>query len=313
MGKTVVSRGFLGLRTNVDPASLGKDEKGLVLLSTCSNVDIDNSFRLSLRRGYQPFYTQSLGVCRNCFSTPNLDFAVFTEGNALSIIDLNDMSISRIRMITPGLKFVFDLVGDKIYYTNGVEQGLIDIPARTTRSWVIDTEYHGPKTSLIFSPPPLGTRLYFYNGRMYIIVGSTIFYSQPFDVHRYVLDENSITLPTKISLITSAESAECLVVSDQKNIYCLRGGEVKEFNIDPVYNAPAIAGTEQSIHPNSLGLDGVSTGIILTTTKGVIFISNLGEVTELTEDKIDIPKVSSLEGTSAIFNGKYICQFDVII
>ena len=302
MPTPIVSRGFTGLRTKVDPVSPGKDKDGLVPLSSCSNVDIDDSYRLSLRRGYQSIYTQSIGSCRSCWGHKNLNFAVFMEGDAMSIINLEDMSIARIRQITPGFKFFFSLVGDKVYYTNGINQGLIDVPARTTRSWVIDTEYHGPEITLTFSPPPLGTRLCFYNGRMYIVVGRTAFISEPFDNHRYVLDENNITLPTDISLIIAA--GNCMIASDQNNIYCYRGGDAQVFDVDPIYNAPGIAGTEQEIYPHSLGIDGVSTGVILTTTSGIIYISNIGEVTELTEDKIDIPKVSSLEGTSAIFNGK---------
>ncbi len=308
MPQVPVSKGFTGLRTKIDQASSRQTESGSVDLAYCSNVDIDDEERLSVRRGRTEFYSESLGRVHSCFSTDKLFFILFCEGDALSVYDILNHSVERIRNINPGRPMAYELVDDTVYYTNGLDQGRFDIPTRTNRPWIIESEYSGPVTTKEMSNPPLGTDLLYYRGRMYVKSGKALLYSMPFDTTRFILDENNILMTSEVSMMASA--TDCLIISDQDTLFSYQGSGPIDFEVHEIYNAPGIMGTAQEIHPHSLGLDGTVPGVIMLTTSGVIFISNLGEVTQITESKIDIPRVSSLRGSSTLFNGKYICQCD---
>lgn len=305
-----VAKGFLGLNTKQDQTSGMPNDAGFVYLSSCSNVDIDDGYRLVTRKGYVKVHNQTLGSLSSCFSTKNINFVVFCEGDALSILNLEDSSVQRTRNITPNLPMFFVEHLDRIYYTNGQEQGFISKDTRINSSWVMSGEYLGPKTSRVFSDPPIGTRLHVYNSRMFISLGAVVYVSEPFDVSRFVLDEGNLLFDSNISEITSTENA--LIISTEKAVYRFVGGDSQEFKQELIYNYPIIAKTSQRIYPSALNVEEVDPGILALSTNGIIFISNNGVVTELSETKIDIPSISSLVGASVIYDNKYICQCDVL-
>ncbi len=306
MSTVSISKGFSGLNTRVDETSLPKSEH--VPLASCLNVDIDDAYRLSVRHGFSMLEQSGIGDVHSCFSTPNLNFIVFCDGDALSLYNISTQETTRIRNISINKSMEYEINNGLIYYTNGIEQGVIEIATLTNRPWEIETDYFGPKNTRDFSNPPIGNLIHYYKGRMYVVVGKIVFISQAFDTSRFLLDEGNILLDDAVTMITSTDN--CLIIGTTKEVICFLGSNPGDFAKKTLTPSVAINGTQQQIYPTNLGIDTVDLGVIFLTTKGLIFISGNGELIKLSEDQIDIPKISNYQGSSVINKGKYICQFN---
>ncbi len=303
----VIAKGFGGLVTKGDSTSL-HSSSGIVPLTNCSNVDIDDLYRLSVRFGYESLLESILGNAHSVYGNKHINFLVFCEGDALSILDFSNSNVTRIRQVLINISMDYEFNSGLIYYTNGTQQGIINTTTLTNKPWEIETEYKGPVTTRIFSKPPLGKLLHYYRGRMYIANGPYVYISEPFDNTRFVLDEGNLVLDSDVFMMTSTDS--CLILGLKDKVICYIGSGPEEAEKVTLIESPAINGTQQKAYPSDLGLEGKDVGIIFTTAKGIVFVTGDGTLIKLSEDVIDIPKLLNLQGCSIIKNGKYISQFN---
>lgn len=125
--------GFKGLRNNVAPTDFGPGD-----LVTALNVDVDDGENVGRRKGYGSVVVA--GVDRDLFSSGAV--CVGVGGNALKQI-LPDYSTIVLRSgLTARRALTYSPLADRIYYSNGVETGVVQ--AGASRTWGL-------------TPPVLGT------------------------------------------------------------------------------------------------------------------------------------------------------------
>ena len=190
--------GSSGLNTKIDPSRIRfNPETGVSDLSACVNIDIDDTGRISRRKGFTA--TSRTESWHSLFSCG--PYALGVSGNALAVLEPN-MARTNIRNVTVGAKmsFVRDTDGtqDVIYYANGYEQGkVID---KLSYSWTAN-DYVGPTSRKEIYDPPIGHILEVRNLRMFIAEGSTLWYSEPGTLSQFRLAANYFGYQSRIKMI----------------------------------------------------------------------------------------------------------------
>ena len=290
MNTVPVLKGSTGLNNKVDPVRLRwNSETGIQELAKAKNVDIDDSGRISRRKGYSKVLDVS--DCHSIYNTG--DYCVFVHAGALATLE-RDYSYTNIRNVTVGAKVSYAQVGDKIYYCNGYENGYVK--DRVSYSW-IGEEYVGPTTTKVFSPPPIGHLLELFSGRIYIAVGDDLWYTEPFSYSWVNLAENFIPFSSKIRMVQGVKDG--LWISDSYKTYFLKGTNPKEMGFEIIANYPAIEGTD------SKAFDlGEEKAIVWTSTEGICVGASGGQFKNITRGKLWYP--DSNVGAGFINDGKYL-------
>lgn len=296
--------GSNGLNTKIDPVRIRFDPKtGISDLSACVNIDIDDTGRISRRKGSTATSrTESWHSLFSCGS-----YALGVSGNALAVLEPN-MARTNIRNVTPGarMSFVRDTDGtqDVIYYANGYEQG--KVINKLSYAWTAN-DYVGATSRKELYNPPIGHFLEIRNGRMFIAEDSTLWYSEPGSLSQFRLAANYFGYPSRLRMVQAVDGG--LWISDSENVYFLSGSISPALQEMPIQikkcDCPVIEGTNVEASASRIGIEGLS-GIvtIFTTTKGVCVGSVDGTLIPITEHKVDIP--SGLTGSAVYRDGKYI-------
>lgn len=118
---------WMGLRNNVSPDGFGRGD-----LSVCVNCDIDDALGISRRKGHSAVLTAN--VDRDLWASGSVCLGV--GSNALKQV-LPDYSTITLRSgLTASRPLSYAAVGDRVYYSNGVEAGCVRDAAN--HSWGLD-------------------------------------------------------------------------------------------------------------------------------------------------------------------------------
>lgn len=293
-----------GLDTKSDPARLRwTPEGGFIDLAVAYNVDVSDVGRISRRKGFTRRFTTG---AHSIFAFGSI--CLFVAENALRVLH-EDFSSKGIRNVTAGARMDYEPVGNEIYYANGHEIGVV--VAGASFGWGF-TEYVGPETTRQFSGPPIGRLLTYYNGRIYIAQNDVLWYSEPFSLNTFDLAGNFIQLPGYIRMLKAVAGG--IYASTEENIFFYKGSTPKDFQEVKIANYPAIEGTDQTVQGRIMfGQDGkpyveVAWGLersaIWLSEKGVCWGGSGGELYNLTEKRIELPKAST--GAGLVHEGKYV-------
>ena len=118
--------GFLGLRNNVDPESFGRED-----LVAALNCDIDDSGGVGRRKGYSAPVTAN--VDRDLWASGALCLGV--GSNALKQVHPDYTTTTLRSGLTASRPLSYAAVGDRAYYSNGIELGCVQNGAN--RTWGI--------------------------------------------------------------------------------------------------------------------------------------------------------------------------------
>lgn len=130
-------RQFLGLRNRVGPSGFELGD-----LDAAENIDLDDGGGAMLRRGHGA--ASIAGSCHSLWS--NGDFCYAVIANALTQV-LPGLTTKTLRSgLTPERRVEYVAVGDRTFYANGIENGVIQ--AGASRSWGLPVP-HAPAVSLV--------------------------------------------------------------------------------------------------------------------------------------------------------------------
>lgn len=296
MAAITVFSGSTGLNNKVDPVRLAFDpDSNIGELAVAVNVDIDNTGRVSRRKGYEKIFS---GNCHSLYASDNVCYLVVDD--VLSLLH-SDFSTTAIIEVTPGAKISYASVGSRVYFTNGHEKGYLGNGSYF--AWEKDT-YVGPETTKELYGPPIGTLLETYNGRMYIVKDEVLWYSEAFAYHAFELSKNFIWFEDKINMVRSIRDG--IYVGTEKAVYFLEGTNPREFTLTTVANYPAIEGTDNLIESSRIGREDINKGIlnercaIWMSSEGICIGGPRGFFRNLTEKKLVCPMAN--EGTSIVIN-----------
>lgn len=137
---------FKGLRNNVpvDRFELGD-------LSVAQNVDIDDSERITRRFGHGAAVVS--GAHKSLWSDGRVALAVQSETNLIQILPSYTIKILRADL-TSGLDMTYVPMAGRVYYSNGVENGVIE--NGQSRSWGITPPSDQPVASEVGGVLPSG-------------------------------------------------------------------------------------------------------------------------------------------------------------
>jgi hypothetical protein len=305
VSKTIkVLKATKGLNTKLDPTRIRYTmNTGVQELAVAVNVDIDDTGRLSRRKGFTRRLT---GDYHSLFS--HKETALCVTGDALSVLNA-DWTTTPIRNVTRGATVSYCPVDDKIYYVNGYEIGFVQ--NKRSYSWV-QGPYVGPDTDRCFQDPPIGSLVRLYNGRIYIAQGDTLWYSEPFDYGRFDLLRNFIHFEGQISMVAPVTSG--IFVGTDRNTHFLQGGNPAEgYSKIPVCNYPPIQYTDVAFQgklvvdtEGNVELEPSADGecVLWMAKEGICFGGPQGNVVNLTKDKIVMPQ--ALTGSSVVINEKFV-------
>jgi len=295
--------GTNGLNTKIDPVRIEYNSKtGVQDLAACKNIDIENSGRISRRKGFTS--QLSLSGCHSLFCQGK--DCLFVSDDALCVLD-SDYSHAEIRNVTPGAAMRYRQVDGVIYYCNGFERGKVF--EGVSYGWNKST-YYGPTTTKVFMNPPIGTDLEYYAGRMFIVQGKIVPYSELYDVSTF---ERKSYLPfdAEVVMFKSVESG--IFASTDKETFFLAGNDANAFSPSMVADYPAIKGTEVKIVGRSaqsrdgghtIATKGGNPSLIWLSREGVCFGGSDGSFLNLTEEKVVLP--DALTGSGFVYDDKYI-------
>ena len=285
-----------GLDNTIDSASDNySTESGISSLATCVNITHSKTGRPSSRSGYslvQPGSFHSL-FCdgENCYVGRGTD--LYRVGS--------DLSLTGLRAGLSGSRISFCRDKTDTYYANGSQNGVIK--NGLSYPWPVQ-EYEGPKTTRVFSTPPVGTLLALYKGHMLVAVGSTIYVSEPWGFGLFNL-ANYIHFDSPIRLLKPVEQG--VFVSDSECTWFLTGSHYSEFSQSKVASYPALEGSCAIDYEEALaiGLEAPGLCALWASTTGMVIGFPNGQIMNKMESRVSTPDIGS-QGAGLLYDHKFI-------
>ena len=292
-----------GLDTTFDPARVSYDpETGVQSASIAVNVDVSKTGRVSRRKGWEN--TVITDACHSLFSDGGDTF--FVTGDALKML-APDMSVTNLRNVTVNAPMSFVQIGSRTFYTNGRENGFI----LNGKSYGWNQAVPNQKDStIVYSPPPVGTLLGYYKGRVYVAQQHIIWYSEAnnlntFNLKNYLAFSSSVTMFKGVS--------EGIWIGTENQVFFLKGDSPDRLEQKRKALTGVIQGSDTYVDCTSIPglvdeygyqLEGV--GIVFCTTKGIYLGTEKGKLMQLSKGKLTIPK--TLLGAGTCISNRYIAS-----
>ena len=309
MPEVVFFRGATGLNTRVDPARLRYDPKtGVQDLAVAYNVDIDDTGRISRRKGF----TQRVALSVHSLFAKD-DICLFVSGSGLYQLHA-DYSYSALMNVMAGARMSYAAVNRQVYFVNGIDKGIFENGA--VSAWTLPASYVGPDTTREFSGPPNGSIVEFFNGRMYVIQANFAFFSEAFDYSRFDLARGF--LPFEENILMFRAVTDGIWVGTTKRIEFLAGNSPQEFHPISVADYPPVQYSDVALHGKLIQTqDGtpivdISSGdsaILWLSRQGICYGGPSGVFQNLTQHKLATFPVGST-GSGVVIDGRYIGLID---
>ena len=284
----------LGLCNTKDSVRLAFDPKtGESQLPQAVNVDIDPTGRISRCRGFTEKRTEA-----SMSGWSDGENCLFIAGTSLYRLH-PDYSRTFIRSgLTAGARMSYAAVGDRIYYTNGYENGYVI--GVVSHSWVAGTS-GAPTSNVTFSDAPAGHLTAWAFGRMLIAIDNLIVASEPsfygrFNLAKYRMEKARITMlwPVLGGLFVGTEEA----------VLFYRGEKWGEVRREVKATTGVLEGSAAKCQPELLDLETDDPLVVFSTSKGICLGGAGGMFRNLTENDLVLPKARRASG--AIVKDRYV-------
>lgn len=284
----VLSR-FVGMRNTITVERLAPNE-----LERGQNIDLDDAGQAHRRRGYTRV---AVGDFHSVYTSPRGVLGV--KDGTLGII-YPDYSFFEMQAGMGPDAVAYVDVGPETYFTSRTSSGVIQADNSVAAWGAVDAENTwlspvvNPTATLgevrgrLLGPPPMATALAYYNGRIYMAEGRTVWATELF-MYRYVdktrgymLFESDVTV---IGAVTDG-----LYVGTQTGVYFL-GGTFGEMRRLPLSAYGAIPGSLVSVpaelvHPT---VNQSRNAVVFLTTSGLVAGFDSGQLLNITQDRVLFP------------------------
>lgn len=283
-----------GLNNYVDPVRLKVDLRtGETELSQAVNVDIDNTGRISRRRGRIKKWSGSAKYGYSYGET-----CLFVSDTTLYRLH-PDYSIEALRTgLTENARMHYCAVANRIYYINENEKGYIS--EGQDNAWTKgDYTYPGdPRRS--FSDPPNGHLVGWFAGRMLVARDNAVFASLPSFYGVFDLPNDFKLFPERITMLQP--TLQGIWVGTEDRILFYRGDRWDRLRREPKASYRVLEGSVVECPGENLGIQ--ERAFVFTTDKGICIGSESGILTNLTRNKLNFP--SGRYANAAIAGDRYI-------
>lgn len=295
-----IFKGSSGLNTALDPARIAFNPKsGLTDLAAAVNITHDKSGAVSRRKGYS-----ATAITDSAHSLwADGDICLFVSGTALYRMFL-DGSTQELATVTSGARVRYCRVDDRVYYANGFDVGKLSNGVSVP--WSIGT-YHGPTTNRRFMGPPVGHLICVHQGRICISSESVVWHSESYADNLFDFARSFIPFQGRIRMLAS--TGNVLYVSDSQSTWAMTGAMPNETFLRKVSHESAIENTEMVLNMNQIGgITGSGMALIWSSETGIYLGDDQGNVTNLSDDKIEMPAGNI--GTAVVTDENYITIFE---
>jgi len=217
----ILFSGATGLNNILDPVRLPYNpSSGISDLSEAVNVFIDDTGRVSRRSGQTLL---SAIVSHSLFCDKGDCFVVQDrEADAALYQVATDYTLTGIRSgLTKGARVSFAQVGDKTYYSNGYQNGVIE--NGISSAWPVAPAHVGATTVRSFYPAPIGSHIAFFQSCMWIAKDNVIWVSEPNAFGKFDFARKYFQFGTKVMMIKPV--ANGVWVSDEEATGFIEAGE----------------------------------------------------------------------------------------
>lgn len=288
----------IGINNKVDPTRLSIGD--VCELETGDDILIDKTGSIVSARGNSLL---NAGNYHSGFDIGDGSFLAgmdYSTGSALyKCMPQNDGSLVLTGLrsgMTKGARLSYCLVGDKIYYMNGFEKGIVsgDVSTIWTVSeWPRETED-------VYLDTPTGKFFDIISGCFVIASGNEIIWTE--SGMWGIVNENTSweRLETDIRMIYSVGTG--MYISDEKGVYWCSGMNPNEWIFKKVLNYPAIPYKRynKTIDPSFFGFQTSEPSALFGTVNGPVIGLPDGNVYNLVDKKVTMPKNYSRGGLMVV-------------
>lgn len=155
------------------------------------------------------------------------------------------------------------------------------VAAGTATFTIFNSQNHGQQLkTLDVIEPPAGSQIAYHSGRMYVVSGNYLYYSDPF-AHSWFREEQFFAYPDEITLVAPVDGG-LFVSADQT--YYIAGDDPQGASQKVVSDAKAVKGTLAYIQPGDIPDVQVEQPVWITD-RGYVVGSPGGAVQHLTEEE----------------------------
>lgn len=296
---------FSGLKNIVSPERLGPDE-----LQIARNIDLDHIGQVRRRRGYK------LAAAGNYHSlykpSAQRHMYVVKDGNLGILYSDCTFNVLKSNVGTDRLAYVE--VADKTYFSSATSSGVIN-PDHTVSPWgattsegmwlspiVNPTQTLNPIFGTVLKKPPLATALAYYNGRIYLAEGKTVWATELY-LYDYV-DKTKNWLQFESNVTMLASVADGFYVGTETDVWFLTG-PLKEMRRLKVHPYRAVPGSAVSVPTAYIDTQRISTrtAVMFLTDLGLCTGLDGGYVSGVTHDRVWFPKADSAAAMFRVQDG----------
>ena len=295
-----------GLNTKVDPVRLPYNpETGIADLAVAYNVDIDETGRVSRRKGF----TQQISTnCHSLFCDGGA--CLYVTGDALTLLR-TDYTTKALRNVQPNAIMRYCQLNDEVYYCNGWQTGRV--ADEVSMSWVMADTRYGPDTKREYSDPPVGTDVAFHASRMWVAEGDTVWYSEPFGLNYFDLAGCYFKFNSGVRMIRPVNDG--IYISSEVATYFYKGvGDPKEYYKIKVADFPVVQYSDVKFHGKlvfyqsgevSIDTSFGNISAMWMAEEGICYGGYDGTFKNLTKHKTEsFP--SALSGSGLVYGDAYI-------
>lgn len=284
---------FSGLKNTVTRERLAPGE-----LEVAKNVDIDDVGQLHRRRGYT---LVSAGNFHSLFTAD--DGRVYgVKNGVLGRIDPN-YAFQSIATNVGSEPIAYAHVGDFIYYSSEVASGKFNHITGAAYPWgavaadatwlspvVNPTATLAPVKGKLLGKPPMATALAYFNGRIYMANGNTVWATELYlydyvdKTKNYMMYESDVTVLAAVS--------DGLYIGTETAVW-FQTGTFNEMRRIPAVSSGALRGSAVSVPPNLLPdsfTGNTRSAVMVMTQAGLCVGLDGGNMVNMTQSKVIFPE-----------------------
>ena len=170
-------------------------------LRSAVNVDLTAAGTIKRRAGFE--LAQAGGACHSLWSDDG-PFGYYADGSALYRVRVGPAGLSRELVrddLEPGPRLSYARVRDWIYYSNGIDRGILR-DGSASSDWGVLPDFTNPGSPAYrWRPMPAGTIVRHHKGRLLVARGSVLYVSEPWAPNVYAPARGYIAFAAAITLV----------------------------------------------------------------------------------------------------------------
>ena len=257
------------------------------------NQDVTNGGTLEERSGSK--LALAMEESHSLWSPSQGDIGYFASSTDLYRFDGTTASVVA-SGITPGFAVSYADLGDNVYWSNGVQSGVL-VGGTSNQPW--GTGGTGP-LGQTYMTGIRGGIVRYYRGRLYAVDGRTIWATEPQDYQHVDLKRGFMQLESEILLFEPVSSG-IFVGTVNDGVRYLTGPDFKQFTLQNADSLVPVRGSGLSV--DGALFDSAGQGAIWLTTRGWVFGAGDGSTRRLTDKQLSLPDYDSAASILREANG----------